>query len=639
MSWLRKVLANVFKSEDKGPKAYASSLPGFYGVLGEPKEIDQKKLLELAESDPDVRACIDAIVDAVTTNGWVIESENEQVKNRVERYIAETWGEDDFWMFLRNLTGVLVIFDEVYLEVTGEIPRIIAPWTMTVKRDNFGRVIGYVQQTAYKVDFKPEEIVHIVLHPLADRAYGSPKLATLRRILEAKREAELFYYNVFMRKGVLSKAIILKQVDNATFEKIKGELEQTRPGDDLLLMGDIDIVDLGNPVRELEILEMLRDFRQKVLAVFRVPPIVYGLEGGVNLETSRNQMVNFQQHIRSLQRIISAGVTEAVKRILSLDGFKIRLLEWTNPEQQTRLHVMRVQAGLETINEARRALGLEEIEHPVADLPLPLLQIGARTSEYFAWELQDTLSQLLAQSARAFPEKGFSKAERDRDVHDDEIRRLERPFFRDLRSIFQRAVKAGDLVSARKQYEGEVRNLISSYVYRAGLEGVKYVSQVLSVLPDLSLVKQKLGEIIDVLVDDFFQIVADKLSGLVKPQKPVRDYFRIGKQEEVTEEELYPWQRLDYDRRLFLLGHFGLWAGFNSAIANSALEAHREGVDFGVMWIAKLDERTCPICLGFHRRYWSPEEVRSGLYERPPAHPNCRCRLVIVRGGEVLWGG
>ena len=637
MSWLKR-LAKIFKSEESGPKAYASSLPGFYGYLGEPKRLDQKKLLELAESDPDVRACIDAIVDAVTTNGWIVESEDEGVKKRVEEYI-EKWGEDDFWMFLRNLTGVLVIFDEAYLEVTGDFPRIIAPWTMQVKRDNYGRVTGYIQQTAYKVEFEPEEIVHIVLHPLADRAYGSPKLVTLRRILEAKREAELFYYTVFMRKGVLSKAIILKQFDDMTFKKVEDQLKRTKPGDDLLLAGDIEVVDLGNPVRELQILEMLRDFRQKVLAVFRVPPIVYGLEGGVNLETSRNQMVNFQQHIRSLQRVIGAGVTEAIKRILRLDGFKIKLLEWTNPEQQTRLHVMRVQAGVETINEAREALGLERLETPIADMPLNLLQLGARSSEYFAWELQDTLAQLMAQSARAFPEKSLMKAERDRDRHDIEVQGLEKPFFRDLRELFERAVKAGDIVSAKKQYGGDIRRLIQGYVYRAGLEGAEYVSEVLSILPDLGVVKPKLDEIIDVMVEDFFQIVNDKLSGLAKPQKPLRNYFEIGKQEEISEEEVYPWQRLDYDRRLSLLAIFGLWAGFNTSIANTSLEAVREGIDFSLMWVAKLDERTCPICLELHGKTWTPEEVRSGLYKRPPAHPNCRCRLVIVRGGNPIWGG
>ena len=639
MSWLRKAIArtvSVFKAEE-GPKAYASSLPGFYGRYGEPKELDQKKLLELAEGDPDVRACIDAIVDAVTTNGWVVESENERIKSQVERWILETWGEDDFWLFLRNLTGVLAIFDEAYLEVTGEVPRLIAPWTMMVKRDNYGRVTGYVQQTAYRVEFEPEEIVHIVLHPIADRAYGSPKLATLRRILEAKREAELFYYTVFMRKGVLSKAILLKTGDDQTFQRLKSELESTRPGDDLLLMGDIEVIDLGNPVRELQILEMLRDFRQKILALFRVPPIVYGLEGGVNLETSRNQMVNFQQHISSLQRIIAAGVTEAIKRILNLDGFKIRLLEWTNPEQLTRIHALRVDAGLETINEARAALGLPELDDPVANEPLPKFALKQGLA---GLRVEETMGELMAQSARAFPEKGFLKAERDRDIHDDVVLGFEEPLARELRRFFRRAVRIGDAASARKELEAEVRSLLTRYAFRSAMEGIFYISDALKVAPTSAPVAEKIAEIVSVAVDDFFHIVADKLSGLAKPSKPLRDYFEIGKSEEITEEDVYPWQRLDYERRLALLGAFVIWASFNSGIASGFTSALREGAEAtGLEWVAKLDERTCPICARLHGTYWSPEEVAAGRYRRPPAHPNCRCRLLAVRGERRLWAG
>jgi HK97 family phage portal protein len=632
MSWLKKIFS---KTEEKtGPKALVSNLPGLYGYLGEAKELDQKKLLELAESDPDVRTCIDAIVDAVTTNGWVVDSVDEKVAERVKKYILEEWGEDRFWVFLRNLTNVLIIFDEAYLDVTGNIPQIIAPWTMTVRRDNHGNVVGYVQQTAYKIEFSPEEIIHIVLHPVADRAYGSPKLATLRRIIEAKREAETFYWTVFMRKGVLSKAFIMKNVDEATFNRVKNILSETRPGDDLLLSGDIDIKDLGNPVRELEILEMLRDFRQKILAVFRVPPIVYGLEGGINLETSRNQMVNFQQHITSIQRVISASITEAVSRILNLTGFKIKLLEWANPEQQIRIHSIMTQSGIESINEARKALGFQEIDNPLADVPLPFLRLFGE-NEYGLWDIQETLNQLLTQSARALPEKALLKA-KDRDRHDEEVRRLERRLNQGLQDFFRRATKHSDVIHARKELEAGLRALLSSYVYRAALEGIEYVASVASYLPMLDKVKSKIEEIINVCVDDFFHIVSDKLSGLSKPSKPARNYFEIGKQEEVEEEDIYPWQRLDYEDRLNALGVFALWAAFNSAIANSVLEALSTD-EYGLKWIAKLNEQACPLCCELHDTYWGPEDIRAGLYKRPPAHPNCRCRLVVVKEGKELW--
>lgn len=389
---------SAFLSKDRGAKAYASSLPGFYGRLGEPKQLDQEKLLELAEGDADVRACLDAVVDAVTANGWMLEGGDELERKVVDEWIKER--EDVFWLFLRNLTLTALIFDEAYVECTGGFPRVIAPWTMSVVRDNYGNVKGYVQQSLYNVSFTPEEIVHIVLHPLADRAYGSPKIATLSRILLAKREAELFLFQVFMRKGVLSKALIIRHGDAKAFNRIKTQLDAAKPGDNLLLMGDVDIIDLGRPVEELKILEMLSEFRQRILAVFRVPPIIYGLEGGVNLETSRNQMVSFAQYVKSLQRILGAGVTECIRRILGVRGVVFRFVEWMNPEQETRLHAMRVESGIETINEARAAVGLPPIRNSeVAEKPLPKFMLRRLLLGEAA------LGRLVSESRRAYPEK------------------------------------------------------------------------------------------------------------------------------------------------------------------------------------------------------------------------------------------
>lgn len=347
MSFIKKLVSK--------PKAYASTVAGFYGRFGEPKPLDQLKLLELAEGDTDVRACLDAVVDAVTANGWYVTGQPDS------RTVVEEWlqqREDLFYLFLRNLVLTTLIFDESYIECVSDFPRVIAPWTMKVVRDEYGTVTGYVQQTTRTISFTPEEIVHVVLHPLADRSYGTPKIASLTRILLAKREAELFLFQVFMRKGVLSKAIILKHGEERTFNKLKNVLEEARPGDNLLLMGEIDVKTLSQPVEDLRVVELLHEFRQRILAVFRVPPIVYGVVEGLNLETSRNQMTTFAQYVKSLQKIFGAAVTLVLKRILHVDGFSFRLVEWMNPEQETALHVARVQAGIETIEEARRAMGL-----------------------------------------------------------------------------------------------------------------------------------------------------------------------------------------------------------------------------------------------------------------------------------------
>ena len=636
MSWLKKRLAKaitIFKADkESGPKAYASSLPGFYGRYGEPKEVDQKKLLELAESDPDVRACIDAIVDAVTTNGWIIESESEQIKNRVEQYINKNWGEDDFWMFLRNLTGVLIIFDEAYLEVTGDFPRIIAPWTMKVKRDQYGKITGYVQHAQGRfINFEPEEIVWIKLHPLGTRAYGSPITATLRRTLEGQMYAELFIRDAFMRKGVLSKAFILKTGSKEEYEKLKAMINQSSPGSSLTIKGDIEIQDLGHPFRELQILDLLREYRQKIISVSGVPPILLGLEGGENLETSRNQINAFVMMVKSLQRIISAGVTEVLKRRLGVKSIRFQLQEWTNPEQETRLHVMRVQAGIETINEARRALGLEELDHPIANIPLPFLQMAARGG-FVEFDLEETIAQLLAQSRQRVPEKSFLKADYW-DEYDDKVRDLEVKLGRRLLDFFRKVVE-DDSPSPRTKYDSQLKDLLRRDLLQAALQGVFYVDQVEAAPPILSAAEDVVKRLLPVFMDDFWLVVADKKAGLLKPSKPPRNYQELLKHVgEITEEDLYPWQRLDYENRIKLIATTSAWLSFNGAIKEALQKAKQRGEVRNVMlkWVARLDEKTCPICMELHGKTWSLAELDSAGFMMPPIHPLCRCRLIVIK--------
>ena len=66
-----------------------------------------------------------------------------------------------------------------------------------------------------------------------------------------------------------------------------------------------------------------------------------------------------------------------------------------------------------------------------------------------------------------------------------------------------------------------------------------------------------------------------------------------------------------------------------NAVANqSRLEMYQSNADVldGVQWRAALDHRTCIICGAYDGKIWPPDK----MYEVkvPPAHPNCRCRLV-----------
>jgi SPP1 gp7 family putative phage head morphogenesis protein len=97
------------------------------------------------------------------------------------------------------------------------------------------------------------------------------------------------------------------------------------------------------------------------------------------------------------------------------------------------------------------------------------------------------------------------------------------------------------------------------------------------------------------------------------------------KAEELEEEDLYPWQRLDYEGRIDLIAQVLAWAGFNMAISESA----KEGDFQKVRWVTRMDEKTCEECASLDGAEWTVGELESQGFMAPPIHPNCRCRLVV----------
>ncbi len=355
------------QGRDRGPKALVAA--PLYGPWGEPRGVDYQSLLRVALSDASVRMCVDAYISAVSSPGWRIASESREVREAVEAFLEERRVELE--LLVKRIVSSLMLFDEAFVETVSDFPRLIAPWTVSVVRDEYGRVKGYVQQEPLRVELGLDEVVHVVYAPYLDFAYPVPRLQTLYRLIATKREAEIFYYQILVRKGISAKAFIYRGPDAATFGEAVRAVQGSKPGDTLALMGDWEVRELGSPVKDLELPRLIESVEQRILALFGVPRIVLGFTEAATLETSRNQLVVFQQRVRDVQRLVEDALTTAFSRILGLGGFRIRFNEWASAEQLTRQTVEKLQAGIISINEARAQLGLPPVNVAYADMPLP----------------------------------------------------------------------------------------------------------------------------------------------------------------------------------------------------------------------------------------------------------------------------
>jgi Phage portal protein. len=390
MSLLSRLLG---KSERvRGPKALAAA--PFQGAWGEPRGVDYQSLLRAALSDASVRMCVDAYIAAVSSQGWRVVSESGEEREAVEAYLEQRRVELE--LLVKRIVSSLMLFDEAFVETTSDFPRLIAPWTISVVRDEYGRVKGYVQQEPMRVELGLDEIVHIVSTPYLDFAYPVPRLQTLYRLILTKREAELFYYQILVRKGIPAKVFIYRGPDAATFGEAVRAIQGSKPGDTLALMGDWEVRDLGSPVRDLELPRLIESVEQRILALFGVPRIILGFTEAATLETSRNQLVVFQQRVRDVQRLVEEALTTSLSRILGITGFRIRLNEWVSAEQLTRQTVEKLEAGVISINEARALLGLPPVDLRYADAPLPT-SVRRRLEERIA-EAAEELVQRLGES-------------------------------------------------------------------------------------------------------------------------------------------------------------------------------------------------------------------------------------------------
>ncbi|MEM2038667.1 MAG: phage portal protein, partial [Nitrososphaerota archaeon] len=321
-------------------------------------------------------------------------SSDEDVKELVERYLAERGVETS--QLIKRLISSLMLFDEAFVETTSDFPRLIAPWTMSIVRDEYGRAEKYVQTEPRRVELGLDEVIHVVSTPYLDFAYPVPRLQTLYRLILTKREAEVFYYQILMRKGIPAKAFIYRGLDAATFNEAVRAVQGSKPGDTLALMGDWEVLDLGSPVKDLDLNGLMESIEQRILALFGVPRIILGFTEAATLETSRNQLVVFQQRVKDLQELVASTLTEAFRRILGVGGFSIKFNEWTSAEQLTRLTSMKLEAGLISINEARAQLGLPEVDLEYARAPLP-----PALSKALAERISESLDELASRLAES----------------------------------------------------------------------------------------------------------------------------------------------------------------------------------------------------------------------------------------------
>lgn len=319
----------------------------------EDNPVDLAEVQRAYHTDSYIRRAVDKYAGLMFKNGWDFNGKNDAATEYVWtrfKLMAEATQKPVEQLFAQ-LAFDYVLYGNAYLvkqrqsgsagtsgvSATGYTNTkpisgyfILAPHTVTISRDDFGKILSYQQDVGggTAISYKTEDVVHFTYKQPTGRAYGVPMVFNVLddvKILRSLEEnvARLVYRNLF--------PLYLYQVgvDKPGFEATDEEIEEIREQiRDMPMDGGIvvperhNITVIGAEGTALDAEPYLRYYRQRVFTGLGVSDSVMGIGDTSNKSTSDNQAADLFDGVKEFQRtFVEQMQFGVVNEILFEGGF------------------------------------------------------------------------------------------------------------------------------------------------------------------------------------------------------------------------------------------------------------------------------------------------------------------------------
>jgi HK97 family phage portal protein len=223
----------------------------------------------------------------------------------------------------------------------------------------------------------PQEIIHLMWMPDPVAPYrGLSPIVQVAREVDTDNEAQRYIFALLKNDAVPRVALTLAEgqppLSDAQFERQRAQWQARHGGDNrgvaALLEGGMDVKVLGLALDQLAMESLRRIPESRIAAVLRVPPIIAGLQVGIEHATYANygeaRLAFTEDTLVPMWRMVADEITQGLREEMDLpedsdlrfDTSEIVALK----ERQVKSQVMSLDAykmGVVTRNEARAALG------------------------------------------------------------------------------------------------------------------------------------------------------------------------------------------------------------------------------------------------------------------------------------------
>lgn len=269
----------------------------------------------------------------------------------------------DINTFRRNLVADYLLDGNIFIYYDGAYMYHLPADKVTIEPSKLTHIKEYTYNR--EITFKPGEIIHIKENSFRSIYRGTsrlkPAVGTINLLLSMKRFQKNFFKN-----GAVP-GLILKSPDTLS-EKIKNRLTQSwqakyRPESGgrspLILDGGLEIDSVSNVnFKELDFQQSIEDNEKILLKALGVPPIL--LDSGNNANLRPNMRLYYLESVLPIVRKINFGLERYFGFVVKEAITDIPALQ---PElrDQSAYYSTLVNGGILTPNEARIALGMEEL--------------------------------------------------------------------------------------------------------------------------------------------------------------------------------------------------------------------------------------------------------------------------------------
>lgn len=389
---LRNEIEEMINSQKAESNANLQDWDSHDQSKGKNPKISYKSFELIYKRESWVRACIDAIARASTSNGFrlvtVDPNDPRPLMRRETRKIMDLLvtpnPDDSFSDIIYEIIVDLHLYGDAYVEIVKDengkpvsMYNIYAP-SMKVLVNKHGTVLGYVQDTNSQfggrtqkpIVFDSTEMVHFRLPNPGNAVYGLSPLESLALPIETDLHAQNYNLNFFKNNATPKLHVDLGNCTLAQLKRTREFFKHQFQGSNnahktLITEGGVKVNAISLKPADMEFLNQRKFSRDEICAVFGVPPMKIGIFEDVNRASATESDKAFKgEKVVPLQRMIARKLNLSVIKLFDQRRVKLEFseLDLTDAKEQAEIDKIDIESGARTINEVRRSRGLPPIE-------------------------------------------------------------------------------------------------------------------------------------------------------------------------------------------------------------------------------------------------------------------------------------